>query len=337
MGHAVTEYLGELSSALRVSAWRQRRIVTEVSDHLAESIAGERQRGADLPVERAMERFGSPALLAAEFNADIARHGLNRASWALAGCAAAAFAAAGVSLHPGTAARPWPSAPVFSLVLQLWVQVPITCGAIALVLAVVAPWLRGTPLARWSAVLAGRNLGLACAMLLPVAAVAAGNLDTGLSFTARLPLAVVAAGTPVAAIRGLRAASRASWIEDQADSEDVLDVIAAAGAALAGRWVIAGRAHRLAGDTWQTARARVPWLTRWLDLRHHPWQAAATASVAAGVVLTAPDLLVGDPDFIAAAAEAVAVYACFAALGGLLGLRRVRPRDMRNRVEMATT
>jgi hypothetical protein len=339
MRNAVTKYLGELNSALQVSAWRQRRIVAEVSDHLLELIADEQERGADpaSAVERAMERFGVPAELAAEFNADAARHGMNRASWALAGCATAAFAAAGLSLHPGTTARPWPSGSAFSIVMQLWVQVPVTCGAIALFLAVVAPWLRGTPLAKRPAVLAGRSLALASALLLPVGVVAAGNLATGLSFAERLPLAVVAVGTPVAAIWGLYAASRASWLGHRADGEDVLDVIAAVGVALADRWALAGWVYRLAGDTWQTARTRAPWLTSWLDLRRHPWRAAATTSVAAGLALTAPDLLVGDPDFLAAAIEALAVYACFAALGGLLGLRGERPSDMRTRVEVATT
>jgi hypothetical protein len=337
MRDAVTGYLSELTTALRVGAWRQRRITAEISDHLAELITDERERGADpaLAVERAVERFGAPAELAAEFNADVARHGLNRASWALAGWAAAAFVAAGFTAQASEIARPWPSARVFTLVTQLWVQVPVTCGAIALFLAVVAPWLRGMPLTGRPAVLAGRNLVLASGLLIPVAVVAAGNLGTGLPLAERVPLAIVAAVTPVATVWGLRAASRTSSLGHQSDEEDVLDVIAAAGGALAGRWTLAGRVHRIAGDAWRAARARAPWLMSWLDLRHHPWRAAATTSVAAGLALKAPDLLTGDPDFLDAAIEAVAVYACFAALGGLLGLRGERPRDMRERVEIA--
>jgi hypothetical protein len=74
-----------------------------------------------------------------------------------------------------------------------------------------------------------------------------------------------------------------------------------------------------------------------LDLRHHPWRAAATASIAAGLALKAPDLLAGGPDLLDAAFEAAAAYACFAVLGGLLGLRGARPRDARSRVEYVTT
>jgi hypothetical protein len=112
MRNAVTGYLSELNTALRVGARRQQRIRAEVSDHLAELIAEERERGTDpaLAGQRAVERFGVPAELAAEFNTDIARHGMNRASWAVAGCGAAAFVAAGFSPHATGIARPWPGA-----------------------------------------------------------------------------------------------------------------------------------------------------------------------------------------------------------------------------------
>lgn len=338
MRDAVTGYLSELNAALRVSAGRKRRIAAEVSDHLAELIAAERARGADpgQAAARAVERFGGPAALAAELNADLARHGMNRASQALTACVVAALAAAGFAAHASEAARPWPGALVFTLVTQLWVQVPVTCWAIALFLAVVAPWLRGTPLAGRPGVLAGRSLGLASAMLLPVAVVAAANLGTGMPLAERLALAAVAATSPVAAIWGLRAAARASWLEDRGDAGDVLDVIAVAAGALAGRWALAGAACRLAGDVWRAARARAPRLTNWLDLRHHPWRAGATVSVAAGLALKAPDLLKGDPDFLDAAVEAAMVFACFAVLGALLGLRaqhRHAPRDLSGHVE----
>lgn len=339
MRDAVTGYLSELDTALRVGARRRRRIRAEVSDHLAELIADERERGAGpaLAGQRAVQRFGAPARLAGEFNADIARHGMNRASWALAGCGAAAFVAAGFSPHASEVARPWPSTWAFTLVTQLWVQIPVTCGAIALFLAVIAPWLRGRPAGGRPAVLAGRSLTSASFLLLPVAVVAMGNLVTGLPLAERVPQAAVAVTAPVAAIWGLRAASRASWLGGQEDDEGVLDVIAAVGEALAGRWALAGRIHRIAGEAWQAASARVPWVTSWLDLRHHPWRAAATTSVAAGLALKAPDLLIGDPDFIASAVEALTVYACFAALGGLLGLRDQRGLRDRDRAVIAAT
>lgn len=237
MRNAITGYLGELDTAPRVGAWRRRRIRAEVSDHLAELIAEEREKGAD-PVaaaQRAAERFGTPAGLAAEFNADIARHGSNRASSVLAGCGAVAFVAAGFSPHASEVARPWPCVGVFNVVTQLWARIPIACGAIALFLAAVAPWLRGTPLGGRPAVLAGRSLTLASFLLLPVAVVAMGNLRTGMPLAERPPLAAISCTVPVAAIWGLRAASRASWLGHHDDEEGVLDVIAAAGEAVGAR------------------------------------------------------------------------------------------------------
>lgn len=70
MSDAVTGYLSELTTALRVGGWRQRRIAAEICDHLAELITAERERGAGpaLAVERAVKRFGAPAELAAEMS-----------------------------------------------------------------------------------------------------------------------------------------------------------------------------------------------------------------------------------------------------------------------------
>jgi len=337
---AVAVYLDELRGALRVSIWRRRRIIAEVTDHVTELIGDERARGGDsaAAVKRAVERLGAPTALAAEFNADAARHRINRASRGVGVCAAAAFVAAGLSLHPGATARPWPDGPVFSLVMQLWIQVPVVCAVIGLFLAVVAPWLRGTPLHGRPAKLAGRNLALASLLLVPVAAAAAANLGAGMPLAQRLPLAIVAVATPIAAIRGLRAAAAAPSLANRSDEqEDVLDVIAAVGVALARRSALAGRAYQCAGQAWRALGARAPQVTRWLDLRHHPWRAAASTSVAAGLVLTAPDLLRGDPDFLAAAVQAVVVYLCFATLGRPLGLRGKRPPDMRPGLNTAAT
>lgn len=339
MTDAVTGYLDELSATLRVGLLRRRRIVAEVADHLAELVDEECTRGADRAsaAQHAMARFGAPSTLASELNADAARHGLDRASRLLAIAAAAAVLAGGASLQPGAIAGPWPSGPAFSFLLQLWVQVPAVCAAIALVLTVVAPRLRGVPLTGNPAGVAARSLTLAGLLFLPVAVVAAGNLRTGMPAAEQLPLVIIAVGAPVSAICGLRAASRVSSLADPVDDEAVLDVLAATGGALADRWTVTDRAFRTAGQAWSRACARAPRTTRWLDLRRHPWRAAASASVAAGLALTAPDLLAGDPDLLASGIEAVSAYACFAALGGLLGLRGPRARGAMSRAEIAPT
>ena len=323
------DYVSELLAGLRVGAGRRRRIAAEVSAHLAELIEEERRRGAgpEEAAERARVRFGDPHALAAEFNADAARHSLNRAGWALAGCVTVAFAAAGIALNGAPPARPWPSPLVFYTLQELLVQVAIVCCMNGLFLAVVAPSLRGTSPAGRPAALAGRSLATAALVLVPVAAVAAGNLGSSVPFAERLPLAVVTVGVPVAAYAALRAAGRVSWLGPTRDGENTLDVIAAVCRASAGRVPCGDQVVRSAAALWQAAYRRAPRLMRWLDLRRHPWRAAVTASAAAGLALKAPDLLLGDPDLIDAAIEAAAVYACFAAFGGLLGLRDGRPAD----------
>ena len=61
----------------------------------------------------------------------------------------------------------------------------------------------------------------------------------------------------------------------------------------------------------------------WLEPRRHPWRAAVTASIAAGIALKLPDLVLkGDVDLPAAAVEAVAAFTGYVLLGGLLGLRQ---------------
>ncbi|MFD0630710.1 hypothetical protein ACFQ9X_02655 [Catenulispora yoronensis] len=78
-------------------------------------------------------------------------------------------------------------------------------------------------------------------------------------------------------------------------------------------------------ERWTEAVERTPRLISWLELRRHPWRAAAVISFAAGFTLKLPDQLTGDFDFPAVAIEAVAAFTGFAVFGGLLGLRsRIR-------------
>jgi hypothetical protein len=324
----IEDYVGELAAQLRMGARQRCRITAEVSDHFADLIAEEQDSGLSRreAAERAVARFGTSAELADEFNQDAARHGLRRAAWALVACVVVAFAAAGAANEGWAPARPWPNVSTFFAVTQLLVQVAIVCGLNGLFLAVVAPWVRGVPLAGRPAALAGRSLATAAVALVPVAGVAAANITRTGPVTERLLLTIVALGVPIAAYGGVRAATRASRLRAAQLDEDTLDVIAAVGATLAGRWPYAGRAHLLLTAAWHAARERMPRLTRWLDLRHHPWRTATTVSVAAGLALKAPDLLLqGDPDLLAAAVEAAAVFISFTALGGLLGLRGGRP------------
>lgn len=330
MRDPIHDHVADLLAGLRVGGARRRRIAREALAHLTEAAEDERRRGASPQeaADRAVARFGDARALAAEFNADAARHALNRAAWALVACATVAAGAAGLALHGAVPARPWPSGPAFYALPELLTPVAFVAAVNGLVLAVVAPWLRGAAVAGRAAVLAGRSLATAALALVPVGVVAGGNVGASMPLIGRLPLAALAAGVPLAAYGGLRAAHRASWLahdgggdRGRGDRADTLDVIAATCHALAARSAYAQRAVGLAGRAWCAARRRAPRLTRWADLRRHPWRAAATASVAAGFAMKTPDLLVGDPDLLGAAIETAAAFTGFAALGGLLGLR----------------
>src|SRR5258708_7783468 len=154
------DYVADLLAGLRVGAGRRGRIAAEVSDHLAELVDEECRCGAspEAAAERAVARFGAPAVLAAEFNEDAARYSLNRAAWALVACAAVAFGAAGLALHVAVPARPWPSGLVFYAVPELLGQGAMGGGRTGLFLAVVAPGRVGGPLAGAPAALAARSL-----------------------------------------------------------------------------------------------------------------------------------------------------------------------------------
>lgn len=317
-------YLGELRSGLRVGSGRRRRIIAEVSEHLAELTAEERAGGVSRheAARRAVARFGPVEGLTAEFNGDEARHVVGRAARGLLCCVVVALAAAQVAVGPGAPARRWPSDVMFYPVCGLLSEVALVCALNVLLLAVVAPWLRGVPLRGRPAVLAARSLAVASAAMMPVAVVAAGNVGA-CPVAERVLLGAVAVGVPLVAAYSSRAVRRAAWLGSvsEEDATDVLGVIVLAGRATAERWAVAGRVCRIAEDAWQVARARAPRATRWLDPRHHPWRSAATVAVLSGVGLKAPDLMLGDPDLAAVAVQAVAVYASFVLLGGLLGLR----------------
>ncbi|MBW8806758.1 MAG: hypothetical protein JF587_23320, partial [Catenulisporales bacterium] len=93
--------------------------------------------------------------------------------------------------------------------------------------------------------------------------------------------------------------------------------------ALAQRSPWTARLLTLAEGTWAAAVDRFPHAMGWLEPRRHPWRAAITTSIAAGVALKLPDLVLkGDVDLPAAAVEAVAAFTGYVLLGGLLGLRQ---------------
>lgn len=323
---SIDAYVDDLAWRLRVGMRGRRRIVREVTAHLADLVAEEEAAGLtpQAAARRAAARFGAPADLAAEFNRDSALHSVRVAAWALTACVVGAFVAAGLAQQGGAPTVPWPNDGVYYGVFALLVQVAVFCAGTAFLLAVVAPWLLRRP--PQGLAIAGRSLAAAVVALIPVAVVSAGNI-VGAGWLEGALSAFVALAVPVAAVFSLRAILRADW----SPGASTLDVIADCCEALATRWGWSTRIYEMVIRLWGSAVARAPYLTSWLELRRHPWRAAVTISVAAGVALKTPDLLVGDLDLPAAALEAVAAFTGYVLFGGLLGLRphvdKPRPLD----------
>ncbi|NUR57357.1 MAG: hypothetical protein HOV87_01385 [Catenulispora sp.] len=312
---SIDAYVEDLAWRLRVGMRGRRRIMREVAAHLADLVAEEEAGGLtpQAAARRATTRFGAPEELAAEFNRDSAQHSARVAAWSLAVCFAGAFLAAGLA-QTEAPANPWPGDTVYYAVTAILVQVAGFCAGTAFLLAVAAPWVLGRQQGLGTAV---RAAAAAALVLVPVAVVAAGNIGAAGRLEGALS-AFVAVAVPVAVVFSARALTR---VGEHTPSPSTLDVIAECTEALALRWSWSARLFALITTAWTAVGDRLPGLRTWLELRRHPWRAAATVCAAAGVALKLPDLLIGDLDLPAAAFEAVAAFTGFALFGGLLGLR----------------
>jgi hypothetical protein len=321
---SIEAYVDDLAWRLRVGLRGRRRIISEVTAHLADLVAEEEAAGQtpQAAARRAAARFGVPEELAAEFNRDSALHSTRVAAWALAASVAAAFFAAGLALRGGAPAVPWPNQAVYYAVPALLVQVAAMCAGTAFLLAVVAPRLLGrAPQKTQTLAPVVRSQAAAVVALAPVAVVSAGNIaHAGWAEGAMSALVVLA--VPVALVFSVRALLRVGTVFG---GDSTLDVLADCCEALAARWTWSALLVELVAGTWAAAAARAPRLMSWLEMRRHPWRSAVTISVAAGVALKAPDLLKGDLDYPAAALETVAAFLGYCLFSGLLGLRARKP------------
>lgn len=321
---SVEAYGEDLAWRLRVGRRGRRRIVGEVTAHLADLVAEEEAAGhtPQAAARRATERFGAPRELAEEFNRDCALHSARVAAWTLVACVAAAVGAAGLE-QGGAPAVPWPSQGVYYAVPALLVQVAAVCAGTAFLLAVIAPWLLGR--ASRTLATAVRGQAAAVAALVPVAVVGAGNIGRpGSAWAVGAMSALVALAVPVAVFFSARAVRRAGSVTGGAAT---LDVIADCCEALVSRWTWSLRGYDFVTGVWAAAVERTPRLMSWLEMRRHPWRSAVTVSLGAGIALKMPDLLKGDVDYPAAAIEATAVFVGYCLFSGLLGLRAPKPFD----------
>jgi len=323
---SIEAYTDDLARQLRVGQRGRRRIVTEITAHLADLIAEEQAAGLtpQAATRRATLRFGGPEELATEFNRDCALHSLRVAAWALVACVAAAVGAAGLANRGGAPAAPWPDQAAYYAVPVLLGQLAAMCAGTAFLLVVLAPRLLGrTPASPASLAAAVRAQAVAVLALAPIAVISAGNIARS-TWAVGAMSALVALAVPVALVLSIRSVLRVGTVSG---GTSTLDVIADCCEALALRWTWSARLYELATGVWSAAAARMPRLMSWLEMRRHPWRSAVTLSVAAGVALKAPDLLKGDLDVPAAAVEAAAAFLGYCLFSGLLGLRTRTPRD----------
>lgn len=326
---SIEAYGEDLAWRLRVGARGRRRIVSEVTAHLADLVAEEQAAGLtpQAAARRATRRFGAPQELAEEFNRDCAAHSARVAAWTLVVCVAAAGGAAALAQNGGAPAAPWPNPGVYYAAPVLLVQVAAMCAGTAFLLAVIAPWLLGRT-AQTSATVV-RAQAAAVTALVPAAVVGAGNIGRS-GWTEGAMSALVALAVPVAVFFSARAVRRVGSVTG---GTSTLDVIADCCESLATRWTWSARVYAMATGVWAVAVERMPHVMSWLEMRRHPWRSALTLSVAAGIALKTPDLLKGDIDYPAAAIETVAAFVGYCLFSGLLGLRTREPFDGGVRVE----
>lgn len=329
---SIEGYADDLAIRLRVGKRGRRRIISEVTAHLADLVAEEEAAGLtpQAAARRATTRFGAPEELAAEFNRDCALHSARVAAWALVACVMATVGVAGLANQGGAPAVPWPNPDVYYALPVLLGQVAAISAGTAFLLSVLAPWLlRRTPQNLATAV---RAQAVAILALAPVAVVAAGNIAHA-AWGVGAMSALVALAVPVALVFSVRALMRVGTV---AGGGSTLDVIADCCEALAVRWRWSSRLFGLVTGAWTMAAERMPSLMSWLEMRRHPWRSAVTISVAAGIALKAPDLLKGDLDIPAAGVEAAAAFIGYCLFGALLGLRGLdgrRGRELSVEVE----
>ena len=298
-------YLSVLDAELRrarVPGSQRRRILAEARDHLGEA-------GADGP-----ERFGDPRALAESFAADSASSSARAAALTLAAAVLVTLALWG-AIALDVRSHPWLNDFPGALVAALAVQVAAVAAFISLVRTVRyrgrAVPAAGLPLmARTNAVAAASlALGLAVTTLAE-----ANHLVLARAGAWELAVAAGLGGACLLTLAAAAATARAAYrsqVVSQDGGEDIVDDLAALGTEALDRIP-----PRLA------APLRRAVTSPWLDLRGHPWRFCATLATGFFLAIVVAGFVHGEPSPAVGVVEALGIFAGFAALGRLLGLRR---------------
>ena len=280
----IESYLRSLDASLRVSRRLRARILDETRDHLLELV------DSGMSEEEAVSSFGSPEALARDFHEQLAGASARRAS---------AVSAVLLPVLAAVAALT-PATPADTAIAFFAAQVALVAGVLALARSLRYPG--AVPPSALSDIYKANAVTLACA-----AAVAVSFSGSTL---VRAALAVATLAAALALARSVARARRVPVADPEGDAFD--DLIAFAPPPLE-----------------RPARLMAAWI------RRHPWTFCALFATACGLALGVGHI-VTDGGFggntlgaaravlLLGAIEGAAVVLGYAALGGLLGLRRAK-------------
>lgn len=314
---SIEAYLRELRRELTGPARLRERVVAEAADHLrlsAEHIDPAGAGSSDAAQRAATARFGPPRQVAHRFAQELAADDAHRVTRVVSLTTIAFGILFGVSGPARSAAAVW---------APFAVQLAFVCSALSFVRCLRHRHERTVSAAKLRWILRGNEVALGVIVVsigTEAVGIAAGHtarawhVSTVVLSIAMGALAVLALGRVLAGQARLRSLE---GFEDGDDREGPEEIAAAL--------EHAARSVRLPGE-----------VTRWLNLRSHPWRVGIVVALTAGAcaggghaLLEHPGSLSQIPGAIAAftviaGIEAVAVLVCFGLLGRFLGLRRPR-------------
>jgi hypothetical protein len=340
----IREYLQELRRELTLPTRQRERVLTEAADHLQLAAEHLDPQGAGSPEDAqraATARFGSPREVARRFAEELATDGAYRATRVVSVATIAFCIVFGLSGPARSVAAVW---------APFAVQIAFVCAALSFVRCVRHRDERAVSAGKLRWILRGDEIALGVILVsIGVEAIGAAaghparawHTSTVMVSIGVALLAVLALGRVVVGHARLRSLDGFGDGDVREQPDELADDLVA----LVGQARTWARWHpwlaEPAGVLEHAVRGiRVPrQLTRWLDLRAHPWRVGLIVALAAGAcaggghaLLEHPGSLSQLPGALAAftviaGVEAVVVSICFAVLGPFLGLRRpVRDR-----------
>lgn len=333
----IQEYLRELRRELTGPARLRQRVVAETADHLqlaAEHLDPQGAGTAEDAQRAATARFGSPREVAWRCADELATEDAHRMTRAVSLATIAFCIVFGLAGPARTAAAVW---------APFAVQIAFVCAVLSFVRCVRHRDERTISALKLRWILRGNEVALGL-ILVSIAVEAIASAAGHRSRVWHTSTVVVSVGVGVLAalalMRVLAGQARLRRLDGFDDVRERPDELAGDLVALAAQVRTWARWHpwlaEPVGALEHAVRGvRVPrQLTRWLNLRSHPWRVGLVVALSAGACVGGAHALLEHPSSLSqlpgalaafgvlAGIEAAAVIVCFALLGPFLGLRR---------------